>query len=252
MLDLLGVPYVGSARGRMPAGLGQAHRQVAWSRAAGLATPDWVALPHATFRELGAPAVLDRLVDRLGLPLMVKPAQGGSALGRDRRPLRPRTCPAAMVGCFAYGDTALVERYVDGVEVAVSVIDDGDGPQALPAVEIVPTTGVFDYAARYTPGMTTYFTPARLDADVAAAGGRRRGHRAPRARAAGPVPRSTRSSTPTAGSRFLEVNVAPGMTETSLLPMAVAAAGHDLGAVCAGMLRRAAARSAAVTGSTPA
>ena len=61
--------------------------------------------------------------------------------------------PAAMVGCFAYDSTALVERYVAGMDVAVSVVDLGDGPQALPAVEIVPRNGVYDYAARYTAGL---------------------------------------------------------------------------------------------------
>ena len=127
VLELLGVPYVGT---------GSQGCRLAWDkptakaarRAAGLATPDWVALPHSTFRELGAAAVLDAMVDRLGLPLMVKPDQGGSALGaqvvREAADL-----PAAMVGCFAYGDTVLVERFVDGVEVAVTVIDGDDGPR---------------------------------------------------------------------------------------------------------------------------
>ena len=81
-----------------------------------------------TFRELGAGAVLDAMVDRLGLPLMVKPDQGGSALGA-RSSADAEDLPAAMVSCFAYGDTVLVERFVDGVEVAVSVVDDGDGPR---------------------------------------------------------------------------------------------------------------------------
>ena len=66
-----------------------------------------------------------------------------------------------MVDCFAYSDTALVERAVIGTEVAVSVVDTGDGPFALPAVEIV-TDGPYDYDARYNPGRTEYFAPARL------------------------------------------------------------------------------------------
>ncbi len=77
--------------------------------------------------------------------------------------------PAAMVGCFSYGDVALVERFVAGIEVAVSVIDTGDGPVALPAVEIDPVDGAYDYAARYTAGMTEYHVPARLDTETAAA-----------------------------------------------------------------------------------
>jgi D-alanine-D-alanine ligase len=165
VLDLAGVPYVGS-----PA----AACRLAWDkpaaksvvRSAGVTTPDWVALPHSTFRELGAGAVLDLMVARLGLPLMVKPASGGSALG-VQKVSRVEDLPAAMVSCFAYGDTVLVERFVEGIEVALSVIDLGSGPEALPAVEIVPESGVFDYTARYTPGLTEYHTPARLPDDVA-------------------------------------------------------------------------------------
>ncbi|MEN3359246.1 MAG: D-alanine-D-alanine ligase [Mycobacteriales bacterium] len=240
VLDLIGTPYVGSSA---------AACRVAWDkpnakaavRAAGLRTPDWVALSHATFRELGAAAVLDRIVARLGVPLMVKPAQGGSALGavpvRDADEL-----PAAMVSCLSYYDAVLIEPYVDGVEVAVSVIDVGDGPQALPAVEIVPANGVFDYAARYTAGMTTYHTPARLPAETAA----RVAEVAVRAHTVlglRDISRTDAIVTPDGTVEFLEVNVAPGMTETSLLPMAVEAAGLDLGRVCGTLLARAAHRS---------
>ena len=168
VLDLCGVPYVGcDARASRLAWDKPSAKAVL--REAGIPTPDWVALPHDRFPELGAVAVLDRIVDRLGLPLMVKPAQGGSGLGaavvREAAAL-----PAAMVGCFAYDSTALVERYVAGMDVAVSVLDLGDGPQALPPVEIVPRNGVYDYAARYTAGLTTWHAPARLDPAVAARG----------------------------------------------------------------------------------
>src|SRR5690606_8875606 len=104
---------------------------------------------------------------RLGLPLMVKPAQGGSGLGAAVVKEAP-ALPAAMVGCFGYDSTALVERYVPGADVAVSIIDLGHGPEALPPVEIVPRNGVYDYAARYTAGLTTWHTPARLSAEVTA------------------------------------------------------------------------------------
>ena len=239
VLDLVGVPYVGSAA---------AACRVAWDkpnakaavRAAGLSTPDWVALPHATFRELGAGGVLDRIVARLGLPLMVKPAQGGSALGAQRI-AAAADLPGAMVSCLSYGDTVLVEPYVDGVEVAVSVVDLGAGPVALPAVEIVPTSGVFDYASRYTAGMTTYHAPARLGSDVAA----RVAEVAVRAHevlALRDLSRTDAIVTPAGTVEFLEVNVSPGMTETSLFPMAVEAAGLQLGEVCGALLRRAAAR----------
>jgi D-alanine-D-alanine ligase len=240
VLDLAGVPYVGS-----PA----AACRLAWDKpaaksvagSAGVTTPDWVALPHSTFRELGAGAVLDLIVARLGLPLMVKPASGGSALGAQKV-TRVEDLPAAMVSCFAYGDTVMVERFVDGVELALSVVDLGEGPQALPAVEIAPESGVFDYTSRYTPGLTEYHAPARIDDDVAA----RAAELAVRVhRALGLADLSRTDAIVDADGQvhFLEVNVSPGMTQTSMFPMAVEAAGYDLGEVLASLLARRAGRS---------
>ena len=239
VLELVGMPYVGSdaAACRMAWDKPSAKALV---RAAGLATPDWVALPHSTFRELGAGPVLDGIVARLGLPLMIKPAQGGSALG-VQRVYEVADLPAAMVGCFAYGDTVLVEPLIEGVEVALSVVDDPAGPRALPPVEIVPSTGVFDYAARYTPGLTTYHVPARLDPAVAA----RAAELAERAHSVlglRDLSRTDAIVTPDGQVWFLEVNVAPGMTETSMTPMAVRAAGLGLGELCLGFVQSAAER----------
>ena len=239
VLDLAGVPYVGSDA---------AACRMAWDKptakaivhAAGLTTPDWVALPHSTFRELGAAVVLDRIVERFGLPLMVKPAQGGSALGA--RVIRSAAeLPAAMVSCLSYGDTVLLEPYVEGVEVSVSVVDLGAGPVALPAVEIVPTSGVFDYAARYTAGMTTYHTPARLPSDAAdaVADVAVRAHQVLGLR---DVSRTDAIITADGVVQFLEVNVSPGMTATSLLPLSIDAAGLESGEVIATLLERAATR----------
>ena len=239
VLDLCGVPYVGcDARASRLAWDKPSAKSMLRDR--GIRTPDWVALPHDRFSELGAAAVLDRIVDRLGLPLMVKPAQGGSGLGaavvRDVAAL-----PAAMVGCFAYDSTALVERYVPGTDVAVSVVDLGDGPQALPAVEIVPRDGLYDYAARYTAGLTTWHAPARLAPTVAA----KVAHAAHAAHAALGLRDLSRvdlivdkSGEPS----VLGVNVSPGMTETSLLPLAVQAAGWDFGKMLATLVGRAATR----------
>src|SRR3712207_2244962 len=92
-------------------------------------------------------SVLDLIVARLGLPLMVKPASGGSALGAQKV-ARVEDLPAAMVSCLAYGDTVMVERFVDGAALAVAGVDLGDGPTALPAVEIAPQSVVFDYRGR--------------------------------------------------------------------------------------------------------
>jgi len=242
VLDLLGIPHVGSP----PAAC-----RLAWDKPsakavvheAGLQTPDYVALPHTTFRELGAGQLLDRIVDRLGLPLMVKPTSGGSALGAQVVD-EVDGLAEAMVSCFSYADTALVEQYVRGTEVAVTVVEDRDGPQALPAVEIVPVEGVFDYTARYTAGSTRYFAPARLAPETAAEVARVavRAHQVLGLR---DLSRTDLVVTPQGVVQFLEVNSAPGMTETSLTPMAVEAAGRDLGEVCRDLLLQARRRGGA-------
>jgi D-alanine-D-alanine ligase len=224
VLELLEVAYVGS---------GPAACRTAWDKpvagsvasAAGLSVPDSVALPHGTFRELGAQAVLTAITERLGLPLVVKPARGGSALGvsvvRSSAEL-----PRAMVECFAYGDVALVERYLPGVEVAVSVVDTDAGPVALPAVEIVPDGGFYGYDARYTAGSTEFFCPARLT-DAAASAAAEAALIAHRAFGLRHLSRTDLVLDDAGRPWFLEVNVAPGMTETSLLPQAIEATGQD-------------------------
>ncbi len=207
ILDMCGVPYVGA-----PA----RSARLAWDKpsakavlaAAGISTPPWVVLPQERFTELGARAVLDRITDRLGLPLMVKPAQGGSGLGASVV-REPGALPTAMVSCFAYHPTALVEPYVTGMDVAVAVLDLGDGPVALPAVEIVARDGVYDYAARYTAGVTTWHSPARLASDVAAGSQMSHSQRTPRW-ASVTCPGSISSSTPTGSRRSWRRASLPG------------------------------------------
>jgi D-alanine-D-alanine ligase len=242
VLDSLSIAYVGS---RPDACRLSFDKMVAKAHVAGddLHTAPAVALPHATFRDLGAEAVLDSLVARIGLPLVVKPTRGGSALGvaivRTTADLA-----GAMVGCFAYADTAMLEAHVPGTEVAVTVIEDSDGAlHALPAVEIVPDSGVYDYASRYTAGTTEFFAPARLSdeaadlcARTAVAAHERLGLRH--------LSRADLIVGDDGLVTFLEVNVAPGCTETSLLPQAVEAAGLDLGQVFQVLVERAIAEGA--------
>jgi D-alanine-D-alanine ligase len=240
VLELLDVPYVGADSHACRRAWDKPTAKAELARS-GLATPDWVVLPHTTFRELGAQPVLAAMVERLGLPMMLKPDQGGSALGahvvREAADL-----PAAMVDCLAYGNTVLAERFVEGVEVAVTVIEDAGGPTALPAVEIVPESGVYDYTSRYTAGLTDFVTPARLDkaaaaavADLAVAAHRLLGMR--------DVSRTDAIVAPDGTVYFLEVNSSPGLTETSLAPMAIEAAGRSLGDIYAALVERALARA---------
>lgn len=212
--------------------------------AAGVATPAFVTLPRGLFHEIGSGAVLSTAVEGLGLPLVVKPEDGGSALGVTVVQ-SVADLPDAMVACFSYGDAALVERAVEGTEVAVSVIETADGPVALPPVEIV-TDGPYDYDARYNAGRTEYFVPARLDEATtrAACEAALAAHRALGLR---DLSRSDLIVDAEGTPWFLDMNVAPGMTETSLFPQAAQAyaaqGGPSFTELIASLVRAAAARA---------
>lgn len=241
LLDLIRMPY---------AGAGAAASRLAFDKplakatvqAAGIAVPPGVVLGRASFSELGVRALLDRLVDGLGLPLVVKPTHGGSSMGLSAV-RSPEALPGALAHCYRYGDTALVETLVTGTEVAVGVVDTGGGPQALPVVEVAPRHGLYDYAARYTAGETDFHVPARLPddlqrkaADTAIEAYRSLGLR--------DFARADLIVTAAGEVVFLEVSVSPGLTETSTLAMAANAAGIDLGVLFRDLLQQAVERRA--------
>ena len=230
VFEILKVPFVG------PAGASSRltfDKSIATSvvRGAGLAAPKQIALPHDIFRELGAPALMEGIGEQLGYPLMVKPSRSGSALGVTKVD-GPSSLPAALVAAYAYGAVAVIESYLSGTEIAVTVLDEGDGPLALPAVEIRPESGVYDYESRYTAGATRFVTPAELPDDALAAAGvlAVAVHRALGLRH---LSRVDMIVEPSGRPVFFEGNVAPGMTETSLAPLAFEAAGRELGEVFA-------------------
>lgn len=233
VLGLLAVPFVGAtgAASRLTFDKAVATQVVS---NADLTTTRQVALPHDIFRELGAPAVMQAIDERLGYPLMVKPSRSGSALGALKVDDRD-SLASALVGAFAYGPVAIIEQFVFGTEVAVTVLEDENGPRALPPVEIRPSSGVYDYEARYTAGATRFVTPADLPAEQLRAT-QQLAVDAHRALGLRHLSRSDMVVTPDGVPVFLEGNVAPGMTETSLAPLAFEAAGLDLGSVYSSLI----------------
>lgn len=226
LLDFIGVPYVGS---RADAS------RLAWDKPTaktivgrvGVNTPRSITLPRDAFRELGANSILEEIRDELSGPLVVKPAQGGSAQGVtivDDRALLPR----AMVDAYTYCDSALIEQKITGTEIAIGIIDSGAGPVALPTVEIEPLSGVYSFEARYNAGETRFFVPARID-DETAARAEEAALKAHRALGLRHLSRVDLIIDGAGNPWFLEANVLPGLTETSILPQALEAAGHDLG-----------------------
>jgi D-alanine-D-alanine ligase len=230
LLEFLGIPFVGSRSEAARLTWDKPTAKIIVGRA-GVRTPRSITLGRDAFRELGADAVFAAIEDELPVPLVVKPAQGGSAQGvtivDDRGGL-----PRAMVDAYTYWDVALVEQRITGTEISIGVIDTGDGPVALPAVEIEPLSGVYSFEARYNAGETRFYVPARISDEIAA----NAASAALAAHAALGLRHLSRVDLIVDGagtSWFLEANVLPGLTETSLLPQALEAAGHDLGWVYA-------------------
>jgi D-alanine-D-alanine ligase len=191
-------------------------------REAGLPTPDWFGFRQTAFRELGAADALGALEASLGFPLVVKPSRGGSALG-VRFARATTELPAALVSAFSYDEQVLLERFVDGRELAVSVL----GDEALPIVEAIPADGDrYDFEARYEIGRTRFECPADLSesdrsAVIEAALGT---YRALGLTGFARVD-VILGSDGGLGPMVLEANAIPGLTDTSLLPQAAEAAG---------------------------
>ena len=226
LLDFIGIPYVGSRSDATRLAWDKPTAKVIVGRA-GVPTPRSITLPRDTFRELGASAVLEVITAELNGPVVVKPAQGGSAQGVSIVDSVDEL-PRAMVNAYTYHDVALIEEKIVGTEIAVSIIDTGDGPVALPAIEIVPLSGVYSFEAHYTAGETSFYAPARISDEVAAqaASVAIAAHQALGLRHISRVDLIVDGAgTPW----FLEASVLPGLTETSLFPLALDAAGHDVG-----------------------
>ncbi len=240
LLEFLGIPYTGP---------GVTASALAWDKSLTkrriaeekIPTPAWITLTADAFKEMGAATALDLMPEAVGgFPVCVKPTKQGSALGLVRVD-GPQTLAQALLDALSYGDAAMVEKWIDGCELAVSVLDADDGPQVLPAVEIEAKSGLFDFSAMYTRGETDYYVPARLDAAVAerVAQYAARVHELLGCRDVSRVDMVVGDD----GTPYvLECNTSPGMTETSLLPMAAEAAGMSFQDVVERLVREALSR----------
>jgi D-alanine-D-alanine ligase len=224
LLDTLAIPYTGSG---VSACIRAADKVLAKHamRDRDIPTPDFFAFSETAFNDLGAAQALPALEQRLGFPIVVKPASQGSALG-IKFARTAAELPTALVAAFSYDRKVLLERFVPGRDLAVSIIEAGDGPLALPIVEAVPVHEEFyDFEARYEFGATKFSCPARVPETVAD-------------EAIG-IALSIFELLGLAGFArvdlmldasdeqlfALEADVIPGLTDTSLLPQAADAAG---------------------------
>ncbi len=224
LLEVLDIPYTGS---RVSACVRAADKVLAKHamRDAGIPTPDFYAFSETAFESLGAAQALPAIEERLSFPIVVKPAVQGSALG-IKFARRAEDVPAALVAAFSYDRKVLLERYVEGRELAVSIIERGGEPHALPIVEAVPQEEDFyDFEARYEIGRTRFECPAELSGPVAARASEVALDTYRLLGCSGFARADLMFENDGEALHVLELNPIPGLTETSLLPQAAEAAG---------------------------
>ena len=223
LLEVLGLPYTGS---------GVAACIRCWDkvltkhllRDVGIPTPDFHAFSETAFRELGAAQALPAIGRQLDFPLVVKPAAQGSALGIKFAPTAADV-PAAIVSAFSYDRKVLLERYVPGRDLAVSIVEEDGEARALPVVEAVAEgRDFYDFEARYEIGRTRFVCPAEL-AEGVAERTQELAVEAYRALGCAGFARIDLMLREDGQLFVLEANSVPGLTETSLLPQAADAAG---------------------------
>ncbi|MFO0611812.1 MAG: D-alanine--D-alanine ligase [Polyangiaceae bacterium] len=224
LLELEKIPYTGSSVLSSALAMDKLKAKELF-RLHNVATP-----PYYTVSADDDLADLETIHGSFGFPVIVKPRGEGSSLG-VRKASGHAELTAAILEALELDDTVLVERFITGLEVNVGILNG----RALGAIEIAPKNGIYDYEAKYTPGMTEYFMPARLSPT------RYRGvlnlaDRAARALGCTGPCRVDLLVTPTENEYVLEVNTLPGMTETSLLPKIAASAGYDFGMLCEAIL----------------
>ncbi|BCS94440.1 D-alanine--D-alanine ligase [Desulfoluna limicola] len=215
LLDLLKIPYQGSGVLGSAIAMNKTLSKQLYTDA-GIPTPDFIEV------QKGKPFDPEATVAKLGLPLFVKPACGGSSLGMFRVS-QAEDLAEAVTQSLTFDDHVVIEAFVDGIELTCGVLGN-DEPKALPVIEIIPEgdSTYFDYEAKYTPGATTEICPARISEALTA----RVMDLSERAHRALHLKGYSRTDMMLQGEELfvLETNTIPGMTRTSLLPRAAKAA----------------------------
>jgi D-alanine-D-alanine ligase len=250
LLEAMGIPYTSSG---VSACIRCSDKVLAKHelRDAGIPTPDFFAFSETAFKELGAAQALPEIEERLAFPIVVKPAGQGSALGIKFAATAADLAPA-LIAAFSYDTRVLLERHVQGRDLAVSVLERGGEPRALPVVEAVPNDeALYDFEARYEIGRTRFVCPAEVP-DGGAERAQDLALRAFRVLGCYGVARvDLMLESGTGELQALEADVVPGLTDTSLLPQAAEAAGMSFEDLVAEVLELAFARSRAPAAARP-
>lgn len=233
LLEILGIPYTGSDVHASARCLDK-HAFKEMLRAEGLMTPAWHSFNREAFTEFGAGETLGSLTGQLGFPLVVKPAREGSSLG-IKVVNRSDEFATAVLGAFNYDDRVLVERFVSGQELAVTVLGSAEEPVPLPIVEIVTDEPYYTFTAHYETGAATLevadLEPAVREQVHAAAC---RAYSLAGCRDLARVDIILDST----GPQILEINTVPGLVETGPTPFAADAAGLSFNDLIGELVKR--------------
>jgi D-alanine-D-alanine ligase len=227
LLELLDLPYVGSGVLASALAMNKVMTKHVYATS-GLTTPAYRVVRRSDPYDVGD------ITAAIGPHTVVKPANEGSSVGMTIVP-DPSGLRDAIEFAFGYDPLVLVERFEEGVEVTVGVIGN-DEPVALPTLEIVPVNDFYDYESKYVPGMSRHIIPAGVS-EEARVECQRLAVEAHRALGCAGMSRSDTIVTPEGTVFLLETNTIPGMTKTSLLPDAAAAAGIEFPELCEMLVR---------------
>ena len=224
LLELLGIPHTGPRVAACQRCMDKSLAKYIL-RENSIPTPDWVTYSEAAIRDFGAASSFQQATAKVGLPLVAKPASQGSSLG-VKVVTRAEDIPGALMTALSYDSRALLETWISGRELAVSVL----GDQALPVVEAIPTeNNAYDFEARYEIGAASFVCPAELS-DEETDEVNRVALAAYNALGCSGFSRVDLILGED-GPQVLEINAIPGLTETSLLPQAAEAAGFEFEAM---------------------
>ena len=222
LLETLGIPYTGSGPLSSIRCMDKDYAKRA-ARAAGIPSPTFRTFFRRAMNEMGAAAALDTAANTLGYPLAVKPAHEGSGFGLSRVEESDELLDA-VYEAFGYDAKILLERWVDGTEVSVPILEPaGEEPRALGLVEIRPRGGAYNFEAKYTPGATDFAIPAEIPPEAAAnlEETALATYRALGCSGYARVDTILADDTPW----VIDVKTIPGFTETSTFPLAAEVAG---------------------------
>lgn len=223
LLEIREMPYTGSG---MIASVSCMDKVITkrMLRDAGISTPACLIVNK---KEIG---IKEKIMQRFSLPVVIKPASQGSSIGVEIVK-EENQLDEALANAFKYSRDILVEEFIGGKELTVSMMQKDGEVVALPVIHIAPHSGMYDYHSKYTKGATEYICPADLDEETTKKV-QEISKQAYEVLGCSGVARADVMLDETGNGYVLEINTVPGMTATSLVPKAAAAAGISFPELC--------------------